>query len=434
MREVLGLAARPSRAPGRSARCRSAPASCAGSTRASRGCRARSRGPSPCRRPSASPSAASRPPRRSTSATAQLPMLALIFTRKSRPMIIGSSSGWLHVGRDDRAAARDLGAHELGLDALARGDEGHLLGDDARAARSASGSRCRRLAARDRARRDPRRAQRRQPGARIRGPRARACRRRRAAARRPRGGCGARERAGDAPCARPRAGAPCATRWRGRSGRGAAVRVRTGAACASLSYAGMTRIRFEGCFSGARRAAPSPRRTPARPAMPAGAPASRDRASAGRGPASPRPAARIVAQLVREPKSARPTRSTIAIAVPSSSEAGGGQRDATRSEASAAPVPPRRGAVRPARSRRPGTARRPPVPWPATPGAPRATARAAIARSSETAERRRADPAPVQVGALVVDARPSRRPGRRRRRRLRRPRPARSSALWARPA
>src|SRR5208282_3824569 len=28
-------------------------------------------------------------------ATALLPMLALIFTRKSRPMIIGSSSGWL---------------------------------------------------------------------------------------------------------------------------------------------------------------------------------------------------------------------------------------------------------------------------------------------------------------------------------------------------
>ena len=28
-------------------------------------------------------------------ATAELPMLALIFTRKRRPMIIGSSSGWL---------------------------------------------------------------------------------------------------------------------------------------------------------------------------------------------------------------------------------------------------------------------------------------------------------------------------------------------------
>ncbi len=27
--------------------------------------------------------------------TAELPMLALIFTRKLRPMIIGSSSGWL---------------------------------------------------------------------------------------------------------------------------------------------------------------------------------------------------------------------------------------------------------------------------------------------------------------------------------------------------
>ena len=54
---------------------------------------ARSRGPSPCRRPRASPSAASRLPPRSTSDTAELPMLALIFTRKLRPMIIGSSSG-----------------------------------------------------------------------------------------------------------------------------------------------------------------------------------------------------------------------------------------------------------------------------------------------------------------------------------------------------
>jgi hypothetical protein len=33
------------------------------------------------------------------------------------------------VGRDDRAAAGELAAHELGLDALADGDEPHLLGD-----------------------------------------------------------------------------------------------------------------------------------------------------------------------------------------------------------------------------------------------------------------------------------------------------------------
>jgi hypothetical protein len=48
--------------------------------------------------------------------TAELPMLALIFTRKLRPMIIGSSFGVVDVGGDDGAAAGDLVAHELGRD------------------------------------------------------------------------------------------------------------------------------------------------------------------------------------------------------------------------------------------------------------------------------------------------------------------------------
>src|SRR5437764_15273245 len=42
-------------------------------------------------------------------ATALLPMLALIFTRKLRPMIIGSSSGWLmFAGMIARPAATSL--------------------------------------------------------------------------------------------------------------------------------------------------------------------------------------------------------------------------------------------------------------------------------------------------------------------------------------
>ena len=56
-------------------------------------------------------------------ATALLPMLALIFTRKLRPMIIGSLSGMVDVGGDDRAAAGHFVAHEL------RGDD---AGDAAR--------------------------------------------------------------------------------------------------------------------------------------------------------------------------------------------------------------------------------------------------------------------------------------------------------------
>jgi hypothetical protein len=48
--------------------------------------------------------------------TAELPMLALIFTRKLRPMIIGSAFGVVDVGRDDGAAAGHFVAHELGRD------------------------------------------------------------------------------------------------------------------------------------------------------------------------------------------------------------------------------------------------------------------------------------------------------------------------------
>ena len=50
--------------------------------------------------------------------TALLPMLALILTRKLRPIAIGSSSGWLTLAGQDRAAARHLVAHELGRDDL----------------------------------------------------------------------------------------------------------------------------------------------------------------------------------------------------------------------------------------------------------------------------------------------------------------------------
>ena len=45
--------------------------------------------------------------------TAELPILALTFTRKLRPMIIGSSFGMVDVGRNDGAAAGDLVAHEF---------------------------------------------------------------------------------------------------------------------------------------------------------------------------------------------------------------------------------------------------------------------------------------------------------------------------------
>ena len=43
-------------------------------------------------------------------------MLELIFTRKLRPMIIGSLSGWLIIGRDDRAATGDFIADKFPAD------------------------------------------------------------------------------------------------------------------------------------------------------------------------------------------------------------------------------------------------------------------------------------------------------------------------------
>ena len=90
--------------------------------------------------------------------TAELPMLALIFTRKLRPMIIGSSSAWLMLAgmmarpratssrtssgvmcsgiaapKLSPSAERCLGAGERGLAAqvLAVRDVDHLLGDNA---------------------------------------------------------------------------------------------------------------------------------------------------------------------------------------------------------------------------------------------------------------------------------------------------------------
>ena len=63
--------------------------------------------------------------------TAELPMLALTFTRKLRPMIIGSLSGWLMLAGRIGSAAGDLGADELGLHVLASGNETHLRRDDA---------------------------------------------------------------------------------------------------------------------------------------------------------------------------------------------------------------------------------------------------------------------------------------------------------------
>ena len=66
-------------------------------------------------------------------------MLALIFTRKLRPMIIGSSSGWLMLAGMIARPRATSSRTNSGVDALAERDEPHLLGDDRRAARSASG-------------------------------------------------------------------------------------------------------------------------------------------------------------------------------------------------------------------------------------------------------------------------------------------------------
>ena len=178
--QVLGPRRRPSRAPGRSARCRSAPASCGGSTRASRGCSCRWRGPSPCRRPRASPSAASRPPPRSTSVTAELPMLALIFTRKLRPMIIGSSSRWLMLaGMIARPRATSARTNSAG--SPSRTATNSISGRDLAAARVVELRADAGLAA---PRRDPRLAQLRQARRARRGPADRWCRRAAPAARR----------------------------------------------------------------------------------------------------------------------------------------------------------------------------------------------------------------------------------------------------------
>ena len=62
-------------------------------------------------------------------ATAELPMLALIFTRKRRPMIIGSSSGWLMLaGMIARPRATSIRTSSAGTP-FAEGDELHLRGD-----------------------------------------------------------------------------------------------------------------------------------------------------------------------------------------------------------------------------------------------------------------------------------------------------------------
>ena len=60
-------------------------------------------------------------------------MLALILHSDATPMPIGSSffCRWIDVGRDDHAAAGDLGADQLRVEVFAPGDELHLGGDDA---------------------------------------------------------------------------------------------------------------------------------------------------------------------------------------------------------------------------------------------------------------------------------------------------------------
>ena len=61
--------------------------------------------------------------------TAELPMLALIFTAKALPMIIGSLSGWLWLAGITARPAGHLVAHQLGGHTFTRGDERHLRGD-----------------------------------------------------------------------------------------------------------------------------------------------------------------------------------------------------------------------------------------------------------------------------------------------------------------
>ena len=64
-------------------------------------------------------------------ATAELPMLALIFTRKLRPMIIGSSSGWLMLAGMIARPRATSSRTNSGATLLADRDELHLLGDHA---------------------------------------------------------------------------------------------------------------------------------------------------------------------------------------------------------------------------------------------------------------------------------------------------------------
>ena len=65
--------------------------------------------------------------------TAELPMLALILHLDATPMAIGSRLLLQvdRVGRDDHAAAGDLGADQLRVEVFALGDVLHLGGDDA---------------------------------------------------------------------------------------------------------------------------------------------------------------------------------------------------------------------------------------------------------------------------------------------------------------
>jgi hypothetical protein len=63
--------------------------------------------------------------------TALLPMFAFTLQSEAMPMHIGSRFGWLTLAGMTMRPARDLAAHELGREALAPGDELHLLGDDA---------------------------------------------------------------------------------------------------------------------------------------------------------------------------------------------------------------------------------------------------------------------------------------------------------------
>ena len=61
--------------------------------------------------------------------TAEFPMLAFTFTRKARPMAMGSDSGWLTLAGMMARPASHLVAHQGGLDVLTQRHEFHLGGD-----------------------------------------------------------------------------------------------------------------------------------------------------------------------------------------------------------------------------------------------------------------------------------------------------------------